>query len=463
MRRTVLIVQLAGAALLASASAAPLPATLPPHPRLILTEADLQHIHKNVAAEPLAAQLYTGLLNHAAEITAKGSATGGRGDGVRDVAYTMGLSFRLTKNQTIGRAGAEALLKIARRPDICKACLNGNCSSLEANCPGTKCAQNADIRQPDPLCFGETGEGLAVGLDWLWEALTASEREEVSHTITTQIMNVYSQGLSRLYTGAYWFRSADNFNSVVNSGAVLGALAVLDEPNGQAYGDTGRFARDTLQAALLALPHGATSMYDDGSYPEGPGYGDFAISHHLAALRGLETTLGMSPSSLNVSGLANIPRYFVDIGANGFTPSGASYNWGDGGTGSGSWLPVSLARRYADTIGDGWVYAARRTVEQAIAGGGCQVPTCHNETKGGKEVRKCGKFGGEPSCAMMLADFDGRGTAADLKELTPSHLYPGTAVGVLRSSWSNRGVWVGLKGGDNSLQQVSPQPIPATT
>ena len=49
---------------------------------------------------------------------------------------------------------------------------------------------------------------------------------------------------------------------------MLGALAVLDEPNGQTYGNTGQFARDTLQVALLALPHGATSIFADGSYPE---------------------------------------------------------------------------------------------------------------------------------------------------------------------------------------------------
>ena len=53
-----------------------------------------------------------------------------------------------------------------------------------------------------------------------------------------------------------------------------------------------------------------------GSYPEGPGYGDFAISHHIAALRGIETALGTSLPNLNVSGLAQIPRYYVGESSN---------------------------------------------------------------------------------------------------------------------------------------------------
>jgi hypothetical protein len=428
----------------------PLPNELPAHPRLILTAAHLDQIHANVKAEPLAAQLYSDLLLHAGAIANSHHSSGGRASGVRDVAYTMGLAYRLTKNASIGRAGVEAFLQIAKNPDICGACKDSNCSGLEQNCPGQHCAQNTAQRTPDPLCFGTAGEGLAVGLDWLWEAMTADERELVKRTITTQILNVYSQGLSRWYTSSYAFRAADNFNSVVNSGAMLAALAVLDEPNGQWYGNTGRFARDTLQVALLALPHGATSIYPDGSYPEGPGYGDFAISHHIQAVRAFETTLGTSAPTINVSGLAEVPRYYIDIGATGLTPSGATFNWADGGTGKGSWLPVVLSNRYANAIQPGLIYAARQTIVLANSSDGCQGARLPPPRKGEKRP----KLDGEPSCAMMLADFNGRGTRADLDVVEPSHSYPGTAVAVLRSSWSNDGVWCGVKGGDNSLQQI---------
>eukprot|EP01052_Picozoa_sp_SAG31_P073364 SAG31_NODE_32392_length_356_cov_1.050584_2_plen_86_part_01 len=71
----------------------------------------------------------------------------------------------------------------------------------------------------------------------------------------------------------------------------------------------------------------------------------------------------------------------------GFTPSGLTFNWADGGTGKGTWLPISLARRYADRLGKGLVYAARQTIERTIASGGCQIPSCHSVVKDGKTVQ----------------------------------------------------------------------------
>jgi len=163
-----------------------------------------------------------------------------------------------------------------RSADICSSC-DGNCSALESGCQNvsdhSKCAQNNAPRHPDPLCLGGAGEALGIGSDWLHEPLSAEQRVAVSHMISSQILNVYAQGLSLSFTSSYWFRSQDNFNSVCNGGVALAALAVLDEGNGQTYGDTTKFARDALQAALLALPHGAASTMPDGSCPEGPGYG----------------------------------------------------------------------------------------------------------------------------------------------------------------------------------------------
>ena len=48
-----------------------------------------------------------------------------------------------------------------------------------------------------------------------------------------------------------------------------------------------------------------------------PGYGTFAITHHLAAVRSLETALGHA-FGLDVKGLRSIPRYYVDMGATGY-------------------------------------------------------------------------------------------------------------------------------------------------
>ena len=57
-------------------------------------------------------------------------------------------------------------------------------------------------------------------------------------------------------------------------------------------------------------------------------------------------------------------------------------------------------------------------------------------------------------CAMLLLDFEARGTQALAEQLVASANFPRVDVAFLRSDWSNDGVWVGLKGGDNSLTQI---------
>ena len=60
-------------------------------------------------------------------------------------------------------------------------------TTLETDCPGPKCAQNVATRDPDPLCLGQLGEALAVGYDWLYDAMSQDERLAVVHAITTQV------------------------------------------------------------------------------------------------------------------------------------------------------------------------------------------------------------------------------------------------------------------------------------
>ena len=47
-------------------------------------------------------------------------------------------------------------------------------------------------RDPDPLCLGQLGEALAVGYDWLYDAMSDAERLAVVHVITTQAIHLYA-------------------------------------------------------------------------------------------------------------------------------------------------------------------------------------------------------------------------------------------------------------------------------
>ena len=75
---------------------------------------------------------------------------------------------------------------------IADACGGGkNCyKTLETDCPGPKCAQNVATRTPDALCLGQLGEALAIGYDWLYDAMNEDDRLAVAHMITTQVLMI---------------------------------------------------------------------------------------------------------------------------------------------------------------------------------------------------------------------------------------------------------------------------------
>lgn len=289
--------------------AAALPVQVPPHPRLIASDADLQNILSAIRTNPDAQSLFSNLQTYADGFIRDPSTLDG---GVAGQSFAFGLLWRLTRNRTYADAGVKALMNAAAKRDYCNGC-GGDCKALEA-----QGGQNAAQRSVS-LCFGNLGAAISVGYDWLFDAMATDQRTSVVHFITTQLLNIYAQGLSRAYTAAYWFRSEDNFNSVINSGALLAGLSVIGEDdspysgNSTTYGNSTQYGWDAIQVALLALPHGAKSIYNDGSYPEGPGYGDFAITHHLLGVLALKSAMGHTFGLEVQPGLRAGARYYMDL------------------------------------------------------------------------------------------------------------------------------------------------------
>ena len=97
-----------------------LPPKVPSHPRLILQpRQDLTRIHQNIETYPLAAELYQGLVQHAELLIlhAKESVTDVRN--LRDVSYTLGLMWQLTRNTSYARAATDVLVSASRINDFC--------------------------------------------------------------------------------------------------------------------------------------------------------------------------------------------------------------------------------------------------------------------------------------------------------------------------------------------------------
>ena len=89
--------------------------------------------------------------------------------------------------------------------------------------------------------------------------------------ITNQVLDVYAEGLSAAFVGDYLYESLDNFNSAVNSGVIIAALAVLDvTPTPPNLNWTATFAADALALAHISLLRGMSGFLRDGGRGKGP-------------------------------------------------------------------------------------------------------------------------------------------------------------------------------------------------
>jgi hypothetical protein len=414
---------------------------LPPHPRLIWTEDDVATLLGQLATDAAAARLYAVLVEHGTGL-ANGSVPSG---GLWDASYSFGVLHRVECAQrgfprgacttTWATAGIRALLGLAAAADPCGDC-KGNCSAM------------GFFTQRDMgLCSASNAEGLAVGFDWLYNAMSDDERRTVAVAITNQVLDVYSQGMSAAFVHSYWTMSLDNFNTAINSGAILAALAVADAdgtPN------TTAFASDTFSLAVISLQRSTANVFAaDGGHPEGPTYTTFAYSHLQPAVDALRTAVNTT------AGIALPPaggRQMLDVAG----PSNLYFNYADTAGCTSPTAGCGLADGYEYGYALGWF--ARRSGDAALG----YVAVARAALLTSPVWGTPGHY--EPSGARWLMTWPTAiGNQSDLDALPPSRLMNESRVAFLRTGWAEpvtggetgRGsTFAAIKGCDNTLQQI---------
>jgi hypothetical protein len=166
-------------------------------------------------------------------------------------------------------------------------------------------------RMEADLCTGEAAVTVAIGLDWLWEALSEADRERFAESLHAKAIRPYLQGVEK---GRWWYDCYHNWNAVVNGGIGLAALALSDESDeaDRAY----KAARGGLKHFLQALGH-------EGGWDEGTGYWGYGIRYALLmgeAMRRLaDDQRVFRARGLDATGL--FPVYFC--------PNGKAASFGD--------------------------------------------------------------------------------------------------------------------------------------
>lgn len=171
----------------------------------------------------------------------------------------------------------------------------------------------------NPSHFLDTAEmtaALAIGYDWLFDALSVSNRAVLRTAIVTKGLDPALDPKAK-WNG--WQRTENNWNQVCFGGLTLGALAVAETEPAR--------AREILTRARTNNPAGLRPYAPDGIYPEGPSYWNYGTTYQVVMLSALETALGTDWN------LAASPGFLASAAAivEQTGPSGRPFNFADGG------------------------------------------------------------------------------------------------------------------------------------
>jgi hypothetical protein len=170
----------------------------------------------------------------------------------------------------------------------------------------------------NPIHFLDTGEmttAVALGYDWLFDALTPATRATLRQAILDKGL---APGLSGHNS---WFHATMNWNQVCIGGLTLGALAIADEKP--------EVAREFLTLAQKNNPNGLKPYAPIGIYPEGPGYWSYGTTYQVLMISALQTALGTDWNLSKHSGFMASAAALVEQTG----PTGRPFNFSDGGDG----------------------------------------------------------------------------------------------------------------------------------
>jgi hypothetical protein len=293
--------------------AAVLKALKPGHPRLILTEADVERIRRDVAADPVARRYAEqlkargeGILKEAPiERVLIGPRLLDKSRRLVDRIYTLGLLYRLDGN----KVWKERVIR-----------------ELEA------AAAFQDWNPSHFLDVAEMTHGFAVGYDWLYNDLTPDQRRLIRTAMVEKGLKPAQEVHEKK---GWWTTSEFNWNNVCNGGILSGALAVADEEPA--------LAGQLIVESIQKLPRAIATFGPDGAWSEGPGYWGYAMRYTVVALASLQTALGQDYGLGDIAGMDQAG--FFRVHAVG--PTGLFFNFADAGDKTGDEPSLFwLARRY---------------------------------------------------------------------------------------------------------------------
>ncbi len=283
------------------------------HPRLLITEDDIENIKSLIKTNTFMAKTYKSVINTAnAALEAN----------VQKYELPDGLRLsRAAPNMMPPLALAYLLTEDERYKDRLWQELEAVCNFSDWN-PGHF------------LDVGDFAYGVALAYDWLYDDWTPEQRRVIRNGI---VRNGFGPSMTHLRSGYGFAGQTNNWNQVISSGIGLGALAIADEPG---YAD---LANEVINRTGACLPKAVATFAPDGACPEGPSYWSYAKEGFYTYVACMLDTMGYDFGLSEMEGMENTGYFPISI----MGPTNQVFNFGDGGAGSiNGGIFFNLARIY---------------------------------------------------------------------------------------------------------------------
>lgn len=130
---------------------------------------------------------------------------------------------------------------------------------------------------PFDLMTGENCLTYAIAYDWLYDAMTSVERQQLREGVERRALAGYLEATTRA-NPPFWFTARMNWNTVTNGGATMLALAL---------GSDSAMSDRTLALAAPAMRAYWDELQPDGAWKEGTGYWTYGHRYAFMAAEAL--------------------------------------------------------------------------------------------------------------------------------------------------------------------------------
>lgn len=174
---------------------------------------------------------------------------------------------------------------------------------------------SACFRDWNPYHFLDVGAmatGMGLGYDWLYNWMDESQRKIVRDSIVNKAIVPINEDFDDAPRSRSWnWRGdlADNWCLVISGVGSCGAMAIVDELDGQNL----EKAQRAMEQCLLDIRRALSLFSPLGAYEEGPSYWEYSMRYYPLTVTALETGIGTALGYDDIPGLKLTDKYLLAV------------------------------------------------------------------------------------------------------------------------------------------------------